>query len=196
MYELINILQKFSNDPSINVHQAGFGSYIANYVIKEKVERYNNKSMIPPNLGDAWLPKILITIGKETHHAILDLGSSVSVLSKELYELLELKTMEKCSIDLLLADDSTKHALGKVNDIMVELHMTFVPVDFVIMDMGSKTSSPIILGRPFLRTTGAIIDSKEGNVKFQFPHKKCMEHFPRKKEIAPRYKLPHDLHIT
>ena len=45
---------------------------------------------------------------------------------------------------------------------MVELHMSFVSVDFLIMDMGDKTSSPIILGRPFLRTTGAIIDSKEG----------------------------------
>ena len=89
-----------------------------------------------------------------------------------------------------------KKALGRVNDVMVELHMTYVPVDFIVMDMGSNTSSPIILGRPFLRTTRAIIDSKEGNVKFQFPHNKCMEHFPRKKEVAPRFKLPHDLHTT
>ena len=70
--------------------------------------------------------------------------------------------------------------------------MTFVPVDFVIMDMGNKPSSPIILGRPFLRTTGAIIDSKEGNVKFQFPHKKYMEHFPRKRDTS-KFKLPHEL---
>ena len=73
---------------------------------------------------------------------------------------------------------------------MVELHMTFVPVDFLIMNMGNKTSSPIILGRPFLRTTGAIIDSKEGNVKFQFPHKKCMEHFPRKRDTSLVEKTP------
>jgi hypothetical protein len=57
--------------------------------------------MIPPKLGHAWIPKVLVTIGKETHHAILDLGSSVFVLSKELYELLELQNIEKCSIDLL-----------------------------------------------------------------------------------------------
>ena len=101
--------------------------------------------------------------------------------------------MKKCSIELALADDSIKHALGNVSDVMVELHMTFVPVDFLIMDMGNKTSSPIILGRPFLRTTGAIIDSKEGNVKFQFPHKKCMEHFPRKRGTS-KFKLPHELH--
>jgi hypothetical protein len=38
--ELISILQIFANDPSFNVHQTGFGSYIANHVIKEKVQRY------------------------------------------------------------------------------------------------------------------------------------------------------------
>jgi hypothetical protein len=43
------------------------------------------------------------------------------------------------------------------------------------------------LGRPFLRTVGAIIDMKEGNIKYQFPLKKGMEHFPRK-----RNKLPFD----
>ena len=43
-----------------------------------------------------------------------------------------------------------------------------------------------MLGRPFLRTVGAIIDMKEGNIKYQFPLKKGMEHFPRKK-IKPPY---------
>ena len=55
--------------------------------------------MRPHKLGDAWLPKILITIGKENHHAILDLGSSVSALSKEFYDLIELTKMEKCNIE-------------------------------------------------------------------------------------------------
>jgi hypothetical protein len=56
------------------------------------------------------VPKILISIDKETHHDILYLGSSDYVISKDLYELLDLKHMEKCSIYLLLADDSTKKA--------------------------------------------------------------------------------------
>jgi hypothetical protein len=66
---------------------------------------YNQEAMIPPKLGDACIPKVLVTIGKETHHAMLDLGYSVSVFSKDLYELLELQNIEKCSIDLLLAYD-------------------------------------------------------------------------------------------
>jgi hypothetical protein len=80
--EIINILQSLANDPSFNVHQTGFGSYIANHVIKEKIQPYNNEAMIPPKLGDVWIPKILIVVGKESHHAILDLGSSINVLSK------------------------------------------------------------------------------------------------------------------
>jgi hypothetical protein len=46
--------------------------------------------MIPPKLGDVRIPKILIVVEKESHNAILDLGSSVNVLSKELYDLLDL----------------------------------------------------------------------------------------------------------
>jgi hypothetical protein len=156
---------------------------------------YNNEAIIPPKLGDVWIPKILIAIGKEPHHAILELGSSVNILSKELYDLLDLdKKMEKCDIDLLLANDSTKHALGRIYNIMIELHMTFVPIYFIVMDMRTNTFSPIIFGRPFFRTTCAVIDSKEENVKFQFPHKKCMEHFPRRKINVHRYKFPHETH--
>jgi hypothetical protein len=90
---------------------------------------------------------------------------------------LQLNIWKFFNIDLLIADDSTKHPLGTTHDVMVELHMTFAPVDFVIMDMGGKSNHHIMLGRPFLRTTGEVIDSKEGNVKFQFPHKKFMENF-------------------
>ena len=32
---------------------------------------------------------------------------------------------------------------------------------------------------------GAIIDMKEGNIRFQFPLRKGMEHFPRKKVKLP-----------
>jgi hypothetical protein len=46
--------------------------------------------MIPPKLGDVWIQKILIAIVKESHHAILDLGSSINIISKELYDLLDL----------------------------------------------------------------------------------------------------------
>jgi hypothetical protein len=50
------------------------------------------------------------------------------------------------------------------------------------MDVECNASCPIILGRPFLRTVGAIIDMKEGTIKYKFPLKKGMEHFSRKRK--------------
>ena len=60
-----------------------------------------------------------------------------------------------------------------------------MPVDFIVLDIDCNPSCPIILGRPFLRMVGAIIDMKEGNIRFQFPLKKGMEQFPRKKVKLP-----------
>jgi hypothetical protein len=45
-------------------------------------------------------------------------------------------------IDLLVADDSTKHALGRINDVMIELHMTFVMILPIAPTM--RRSSPCL----------------------------------------------------
>ena len=60
-----------------------------------------------------------------------------------------------------------------------------MPVDFIVLDIDCNPTCPIILGRPFLRTIGAIIDMKEGNIRFQFPSRKGTEHFPRNKIKLP-----------
>ena len=53
---------------------------------------------------------------------------------------------------------------------------------FFVLDIECNPSCPIVLGRPFLRTVGAIIDMREGTIKYSFPLKKGIEHFPRKKK--------------
>jgi hypothetical protein len=70
--------------------------------------------------------------------------------------------------------------LGRINDILIVVNNNLVPVDFLVIDVECHASCPIILGRPFLRIVGAIIDMREGTIKYQFPLKKGMEHFPRK----------------
>ena len=61
-----------------------------------------------------------------------------------------------------------------------------MPIDFIVLDIGCNPSCPIILGRPFLRTIGVVIDMKEDNIKFQFPLRNGMEHLPRTR-IKPSY---------
>ena len=60
-----------------------------------------------------------------------------------------------------------------------------MPIDFIALDIYCNPSCPIILGRPFWRTIGVGIDMKEGNIKFQFPLRKGMEHFPRTRIKTP-----------
>ena len=89
------------------------------------------------------------------------------------------------SFGVRIVDSSIKKPLGKIDDGLIIVNDNYVPVDFTIMDFECEPSCPIISGRPFLRTVGTVIDMKEGNIKFQFPLKKGMEHFPRKNIELP-----------
>ena len=102
-------------------------------------------------------------------------------MPKRMYDMLELKPFDPCSFGVLLIDSYVKKPVGKIDDVLIIFNDNYVPVDFTIMDIECEPSCPIILGRPFLRTVGAFIDMKEQNIKFQFPLKKGMEHFSRKK---------------
>src|SRR4051812_11602299 len=113
--------------------------------------------------------------------ALCDVVASTSVMPKRMYDMLELKPFDPCSFGVRLVDSSVKKHLGKIDDVLIIANDNYVPIDFTIMDIECEPSCPIILGRPFLRTVGVVIDMKEGNIKFQFPLKKGMEHYPRKK---------------
>jgi hypothetical protein len=59
--------------------------------------------------------------------------------------------------------------VGIAKDVMVKIQDNYVPVDFMILDMGEEEEVPIILGRPFLNTTNATIYVGSGQIHFQFP---------------------------
>ena len=75
--------------------------------------------------------------------------------------------------------------MGRINDVLILANRNYVPIDFIVLDIDCNPSCPVILGRPFLRTIGAVIDMKEGNIKFQFPLREGMEHFPRTRIKTP-----------
>ena len=73
--------------------------------------------------------------------------------------------LEECCLNLHLADSTSKKPLGRINDVLILANRNYVPIDFIVLHIDSNVSCPIILGRPFLRTIGAVIDMKEGNIK-------------------------------
>jgi hypothetical protein len=100
-------------------------------------------------------------------------------MPRKIYDMLGLPPLENCYFDVPLADVAKKKPLGRTNDVLIMVNNNLVPVDFLVLDVEFNASCHIILGRPFLRTVGAIIDMKEGTIKYQLPLKKGMEHFPR-----------------
>src|SRR3954464_13511408 len=106
-------------------------------------------------------------------------------MPKGMYDMLELKPFDQYCFGVCLVDSSVKKPLGRIGDVLIIVNDNYVPVDFLFMDIEYDPSCPIILGCPFLRTVGAIIDMKEGTIRFQFPLKKGMEHFPENKIKLP-----------
>jgi hypothetical protein len=115
-------------------------------------------------------------------YALCDLCASISIMPRKIYDMLGLPSLENCYFDVPLADVAKTKPLERINDVLIMVNNNLLPVDFLVLDVECNASCPIILGRPFLQTVGAIIDMKEGTIKYQFSLKKGMEHFPRKRK--------------
>src|SRR3954466_1740859 len=183
--EVIGFLHKMSRDPHTSTLNLAFTEHITNALIKVREEKLNVEAYIPMKLEDGWDPMIKIRLNNFSCFALYDVGASTSVMPKRLYDMLDLKPFDPCSFGVRLVDSSVKKPLGRIDDVLIIVNDNYVPVDCTIMDIEFEPFCPIILGRPFLRTVGAVIDMKEGNIKLQLPLKKGMEHFPRKKIKLP-----------
>jgi hypothetical protein len=56
--------------------------------------------------------------------------------------------------------------LGIAEDVTVKVGHHFIPVDFMVLEMGEREKLPLILGWPFLKTVGATIDVGKGEIMF------------------------------
>ena len=66
---------------------------------------------------------------------------------------------------------------GIAKDVAVKIRDHEVPTDFMVLDMGEEDDVHLILGRPFLHTTSAIIYMKQGEIHFHFPREKVRCYF-------------------
>ena len=122
---------------------------------------------------DPGSPTISVNIGETCiDKALLDLGASVNLLSYLVYKQLGLGELKPTNITLSLADRSVKIPKGIVEDVLVKVEKFYFPVDFVVLDTEPVAEGtnhvPIILGRPFLATSNAIINFQNGVMQLTF----------------------------
>src|ERR1041385_7182141 len=152
-----------SRDLDTSALNHAFTEHITNARIKSREEKLRVEASIPRKLYDGWDPKIKIKLNNFSCYALCDVGASTSVMRKRMYDMFELKPFDPCYFGVHLVDSSVKKPLGKIDDVLIMVNDNYVPVDFTIMDIECEPLCPIILGRTFLRTVGAVIDMKEGN---------------------------------
>ena len=129
----------------------------------KKMVKYKNRgtTTISVNIGGTCIDK-----------ALLDLGASVNLLPYSVYRQLGLGELKQTNITLSLADRSVKIPKGIVEDVLVKVDKFNYPVDFVVLDTepvaGSTNQVPITMGRPFLATTNAVINCRNGVMQLTF----------------------------
>jgi hypothetical protein len=146
--------------------------------------------------------------------ALCDIGASVSIMPRDVFEKLRLP-LEPTGMCLELGDKSIPYPLGIAEDVPVKVGHHFIPVDFVVLEMGEREKPPLILGRPFLKTMGATIDVGKGEIMFDIngerssfkfqprleacnmievrdvpPRRRVVKEEPRKKEGLKKKKEP------
>ena len=72
-----------------------------------------------------------------------------------------------------------------LEDVPVKVGDYYVPEDFFILEMEEDRQIPIILGRPFLATAGAIIDVKRGKITLEIGEKKVEFDVFKKPQQSP-----------
>ncbi|RVX10289.1 hypothetical protein CK203_016206 [Vitis vinifera] len=81
------------------------------------------------------------------------------------------KVVEKALLDLG-ANRSVKIPRGVIEDVLVQVDNFYYPVDFIVLDTDPTVKEanlvPIILGRPFLATSNAIINCRNGLMQLTF----------------------------
>jgi len=114
--------------------------------------------------------------------ALCDLGASISVMPKHVYDSLSLEPLNKTSIVIQLADRSFVYPLGVIEDVLVKIDSLVIPCDFYILDMehdscDSSNNTPILFGRPFLKTANTKIDCGKDTLSMEVGDEKIELNF-------------------
>ena len=84
-----------------------------------------------------------------------------------IYKKLNLDELKPINMCLSMADKSVTYPLGIIENVPTKVGKFVIPADFIVLKMEEDLEILILFGRPFLRTTRAIIDMKQGKITLE-----------------------------
>ncbi|XP_042458213.1 uncharacterized protein LOC122042261 [Zingiber officinale] len=126
---------------------------------------------VPQKCEDSGVFTVPCEIGSSlVKDAMLDLGTSINMMPKSVFQTLGIGPLQPTGVVIQLADRSQTHPAGVIEDVLVKVRELIFPVDFYILDMEGDymtSRSPLILGRPFLKTARTKIDVHVGTLSME-----------------------------
>ncbi|XP_019430784.1 PREDICTED: uncharacterized protein LOC109338100 [Lupinus angustifolius] len=143
MMDLLTKKRKFSEE---KVTLEAGSSVIIQKSLHETTKDLGNNT-VPVTIGELYVGKTL-----------LDLGANINLMPFSMLERIGDLEIKPTRMTWQLADRSVKYPYGVAEDVLVKVDELAFPMDFVIMDIEEDKEVPIILARPFMKTTQVIID--------------------------------------
>nr|GEV71075.1 reverse transcriptase domain-containing protein [Tanacetum cinerariifolium] len=120
---------------------------------------------LPEKLGDPGRFLIPCDFSEfDNYLALADLGACINLMPLSIWKKLRLPTLNDTKMVLELADRIISKPTGVAENVFVKVGKFYFPADFVVVDFVADPRVPLILGRPFLSTTHALIDVYEGEI--------------------------------
>jgi hypothetical protein len=150
----------------IDIYNAAF------YYTQPSERRWIDYSL-PDKKGDPEKPVIPISIGPHIfQEAVCDFGASVNIMPKVIYDKILGDPLLYINMRLQLADKSLCYSKEILEDAIIRVGQSYISVDFVVLEIGEDERTLIILGRPFLSITKAIIYADTAKICFTIKDKK------------------------
>jgi gag-polyprotein putative aspartyl protease len=128
---------------------------------------------LPPKLQDPGNFTIPCSIGStKFDRALCDLGASVSLMPKSIFDRIGVGELVPTKKSLQLADESVKYPVGQVEDLPLQVGKFYIHIDFIVIEMDEDPNTRLILGRSFLNTAGTQIDVRGGKLTFEIRKEK------------------------
>ncbi|CAM8982831.1 unnamed protein product [Rhodiola kirilowii] len=152
---------------------------------------------VPPKCDDPGTYTIPCTIGNiRLENCMLDLGASINVLPYSIYSCLRIGPLEPAGLTIQLADTSCKQPEGKIEDVLVQVGELVFPADFYVLKMENSSPTdhaPILLGRPFLKTSKMKIDCDTGTLTMEVEDERISFDIFRAMKHPTEYEAVHAL---
>jgi hypothetical protein len=145
--EVIIFVQNLARSPNASAMNMAFTKHITNALMQIIEKKLKQEVSIPRKLEDGWEPIIKMKVNDfDCNAALCDLGASISIMPRKIYDMLGLPPLENCYVDVHLSDIAKKKPLGRINDFLIMVNNNLVPFDLLVVDIECNASCPIILG--------------------------------------------------